>query len=120
MAIIKDEIYGMYFVCMNDCKCYYMYMYTYMYGLIPSVPPSPTPRLSSTSRTLLHSPSSSSSSSSPPLPRVMFTGVVDPEGERTVKALGGELVDSVYDCTHLVTDKVSWIVRYVHVYTHVH
>ena len=38
--------------------------------------------------------------------QVMFTGVVDEEGEETVRLLGGELVNSVYDCTHLVTDKV--------------
>ena len=42
---------------------------------------------------------------SPP-PRVLFTGVVDKEGERTLWQLGGELVHSVYECTHLVTDKV--------------
>lgn len=40
-------------------------------------------------------------------PRVMFTGLIDKKGERTVKELGGEMVDSVYDCTHLITDKVS-------------
>ena len=39
--------------------------------------------------------------------QVMFTGVVDEEGEETVRLLGGELVNSVYDCTHLVTDKVN-------------
>ena len=38
--------------------------------------------------------------------QVMFTGVVDEEGEETVRLLGGELVNTVYDCTHLVTDKV--------------
>ena len=39
-------------------------------------------------------------------PKVMFTGMIDKKGEKTVKELGGELVDSVYRCTHLVTDKV--------------
>ena len=40
----------------------------------------------------------------------MFTGVTDEEGEQTVRELGGQLVDSVFDCTHLVTDKVGlWI-----------
>ena len=38
--------------------------------------------------------------------QVMFTGVIDQEGEETVKELGGEMVDSVYHCTHLITDKV--------------
>jgi hypothetical protein len=36
----------------------------------------------------------------------MFTGLIDKKGEKIVKDLGGELVDSVYKCTHLVTDKV--------------
>ena len=43
----------------------------------------------------------------PPSPRVLFTGVVDKEGERTLRQLGGELVHSVFECTHLVTDKVE-------------
>ena len=38
--------------------------------------------------------------------QVVFTGVIDSEGEETVRQLGGEMVDSVYNCTHLVTDKV--------------
>ena len=42
----------------------------------------------------------------PPL-QVMFTGVIDTEGEKTVTDLGGQLVNSVYNCTHLVTDKVD-------------
>ena len=37
----------------------------------------------------------------------MFTGVIDKDGEETVVELGGQLVDSVYHCTHLVTDKVE-------------
>ena len=40
-------------------------------------------------------------------PRVLFTGIVYQEGEQIVKDLGGQLVESVYECTHLVTDKVS-------------
>ena len=40
---------------------------------------------------------------------MMFTGMIDKEGEKTVRELGGELVDSVYNCTHLVTDKVSCV-----------
>ena len=43
----------------------------------------------------------------------MFTGVIDEEGERTVKELGGGLVDSVYQCTHLVTDKVRRTVKFL-------
>ena len=41
----------------------------------------------------------------------MFTGVIDKDGEETVNELGGEMIDSVYQCTHLVTDKV-----YIHLY----
>ena len=38
------------------------------------------------------------------------SGVTDEEGEQTVRELGGQLVDSVFDCTHLFTDKVElWI-----------
>ena len=40
-------------------------------------------------------------------PCVLFTGIVYQEGENIVRELGGLLVDSVYECTHLVTDKVS-------------
>ncbi|XP_070556425.1 mediator of DNA damage checkpoint protein 1-like isoform X1 [Ptychodera flava] len=46
-------------------------------------------------------------------PKVMFTGVVDKAGEKTVKSLGGSLVDSVYECTHLVTDKVRRTVKFL-------
>ena len=61
----------------------------------------------SASATLRHKTPSPARSSPSEKPRVMFTGVIDKEGERTVRELGGELVDSVYNCTHLVTDKVS-------------
>ena len=43
----------------------------------------------------------------------MFTGVIDKDGEETVVELGGQLVDSVYHCTHLVTDKVEMVADYV-------
>jgi len=65
---------------------------------------------SSASATLRHAVPSPARSSPSEKPRVMFTGVIDKDGERTVRELGGELVDSVYNCTHLVTDKVSVIV----------
>eukprot|EP00731_Ephydatia_muelleri_P031520 Em0023g27a len=39
-------------------------------------------------------------------PCVLFTGIVYQEGENIVRELGGLLVDSVYECTHLVTDKM--------------
>ncbi|XP_014661452.1 PREDICTED: mediator of DNA damage checkpoint protein 1-like isoform X2 [Priapulus caudatus] len=39
-------------------------------------------------------------------PRVLFTGIVVARLEKVVKHLGGEVVDTINDCTHLVTDKV--------------
>ncbi|CAG5118783.1 unnamed protein product, partial [Candidula unifasciata] len=38
-------------------------------------------------------------------PRVMFTGYLDKQGEKIVRDLGGELVTSVQECSHLVTDR---------------
>ncbi len=43
----------------------------------------------------------------------MFTGLIDEDGERIITELGGELVDSVYECTHLVTDKVRRTVKFL-------
>ena len=43
----------------------------------------------------------------------MFTGVTDEEGAETVKQLGGLMVDSVFQCTHLVTDKVRRTVKFL-------
>nr|XP_033772092.1 mediator of DNA damage checkpoint protein 1 isoform X2 [Geotrypetes seraphini] len=47
----------------------------------------------------------------PAVPKVMFTGVIDEDGEQVVRKLGGELADSVYECTHLVTDRVRRTVK---------
>ncbi|XP_037770119.1 mediator of DNA damage checkpoint protein 1 isoform X3 [Chelonia mydas] len=46
-------------------------------------------------------------------PRVLFTGVIDEAGERVVSALGGALAQSVFDCTHLVTDRVRRTVKFL-------
>ncbi|XP_022102274.1 mediator of DNA damage checkpoint protein 1-like [Acanthaster planci] len=46
-------------------------------------------------------------------PKVMFTGVVNKAWEKIVTSLGGELVESVFDCTHLVTDKVRRTVKFL-------
>ncbi|XP_038057309.1 mediator of DNA damage checkpoint protein 1-like isoform X2 [Patiria miniata] len=46
-------------------------------------------------------------------PKVMFTGVVNKTWEKIVTSLGGELVESVFDCTHLVTDKVRRTVKFL-------
>ncbi|TFJ96450.1 50S ribosomal protein L11 [Platysternon megacephalum] len=48
-----------------------------------------------------------------PLPQVLFTGVIDEAGERVVSALGGALARSVFDCTHLVTDRVRRTVKFL-------
>jgi hypothetical protein len=47
------------------------------------------------------------------IPRVMFTGVIDEGGQKIIKELGGELVDMVTDCTHLVTDKIRRTVKFL-------
>ncbi|XP_059570084.1 mediator of DNA damage checkpoint protein 1-like [Alligator mississippiensis] len=46
-------------------------------------------------------------------PRVLFTGVVDAAGEQAVVALGGTLADSVFECTHLVTDRVRRTLKFL-------
>jgi len=46
-------------------------------------------------------------------PRVIFTGLVDKQGEKVVTSLGGELVDDIHSCTHLVTDKVRRTVKFL-------
>ena len=46
-------------------------------------------------------------------PRVMFTGLIDEDGQRSVHDLGGEMVDSVYRCTHLIMDKVRRTVKFL-------
>ncbi|XP_062978358.1 mediator of DNA damage checkpoint protein 1 [Elgaria multicarinata webbii] len=48
-----------------------------------------------------------------PAPKVLFTGVIDEEGERVVTELGGSLAESVFDCTHLVTDRVRRTVKFL-------
>ncbi|XP_063287444.1 mediator of DNA damage checkpoint protein 1 isoform X2 [Pelobates fuscus] len=46
-------------------------------------------------------------------PKVLFTGVVDSDGEETIRSLGGDIADSVFDCTHLVTDRVRRTVKFL-------
>ena len=48
-------------------------------------------------------------SSYPPL--IMFTGIEDANLARTVKSLGGSIVEA--DCTHLVTDKMRRTVKFL-------
>ncbi|NWI33302.1 MDC1 protein, partial [Sula dactylatra] len=47
-------------------------------------------------------------------PQVLFTGVVASPGmEVALKTLGGSLATSVFDCTHLVTDRVRRTVKFL-------
>ncbi|XP_060615378.2 mediator of DNA damage checkpoint protein 1 [Anolis sagrei] len=48
-----------------------------------------------------------------PAPKVLFTGVIDEEAEQVVAELGGSLAESVFDCTHLVTDRVCRTVKFL-------
>ena len=43
----------------------------------------------------------------------MFTGGSDEESAVTVRKLGGEMVDSVFQCTHLIADKVRRTVKFL-------
>ncbi|XP_048419763.1 mediator of DNA damage checkpoint protein 1 isoform X4 [Stegostoma tigrinum] len=46
-------------------------------------------------------------------PKVMFTGLVDENGVKVIKQLGGEVVESVHDSTHLVTDRIRRTVKFL-------
>uniref|UniRef100_UPI00398F8094 mediator of DNA damage checkpoint protein 1 isoform X2 n=1 Tax=Pristiophorus japonicus TaxID=55135 RepID=UPI00398F8094 len=46
-------------------------------------------------------------------PKIMFTGLVDENGEKVIKQLGGEVVESVHDSTHLVTDRIRRTVKFL-------
>lgn len=46
-------------------------------------------------------------------PKILFTGVVDTAGEETIRSLGGDIAESVFDCTHLVTDRVRRTVKFL-------
>ncbi|KAM4641091.1 mediator of DNA damage checkpoint protein 1 [Discoglossus pictus] len=46
-------------------------------------------------------------------PKVLFTGVVDADGEEIIRSLGGDIAESVFDCTHLVTDRVRRTVKFL-------
>ncbi|EDV21533.1 uncharacterized protein TRIADDRAFT_30248, partial [Trichoplax adhaerens] len=45
--------------------------------------------------------------------KVMFTGFIDEDGEKTIKSLGGQVVDNIQECTHLVTDKIRRTVKFL-------
>lgn len=43
----------------------------------------------------------------------MFTGVVDDDGAKAVEEMGGFLVQSASECTHLVADKVRRTIKFL-------
>lgn len=45
--------------------------------------------------------------------QVLFTGVLDEDGEKVLVRLGGGLAKGVGDMTHLVTDKVRRTVKFL-------
>ncbi|XP_067830020.1 mediator of DNA damage checkpoint protein 1 isoform X2 [Heptranchias perlo] len=61
----------------------------------------------------LSSPSLGSLPDSVAPPKIMFTGLVDENGEKVIKQLGGEMVESVHDSTHLVTDRIRRTVKFL-------
>ncbi|XP_066437692.1 mediator of DNA damage checkpoint protein 1 isoform X2 [Eleutherodactylus coqui] len=91
----------------------------------PAPSPSTRQRLSSASsnppeaRTPRRTNRASTSASSPfvaqsgPAPKILFTGVVDTAREEAIRALGGDIAESVYDCTHLVTDRIRRTVKFL-------
>ena len=46
-------------------------------------------------------------------PCVLFTGVTDDEAQKVISSLGGKMAASVYECTHLVTDKMRRTVKFL-------
>ena len=44
---------------------------------------------------------------------VLFTGVEDKESERVIASLGGKMADNVYECSHLVTDKMRRTMKFL-------
>nr|DBA20559.1 TPA: hypothetical protein GDO54_017323 [Pyxicephalus adspersus] len=70
-------------------------------------------------RTRTHRGNTSTLSARPYVPRlgaktkVLFTGVVIEMGEDTIRLLGGEIAESVFDCTHLITDRVRRTLKFL-------
>nr|XP_034963193.1 mediator of DNA damage checkpoint protein 1 isoform X1 [Zootoca vivipara] len=48
-----------------------------------------------------------------PVPKVLFMAGTGEEGEHIVTELGGSLAESVFDCTHLVTDRIRRTVKFL-------
>ncbi|XP_053578009.1 mediator of DNA damage checkpoint protein 1 isoform X2 [Bombina bombina] len=89
--------------------------------------PSPTSSVRSRSRATSNSPSETTTprrtnrsvsatslySKNVSTPKVLFTGVVDSAAEVIIRSLGGDVAESVSDCTHLVTDRVIRTVKFL-------
>nr|XP_054772370.1 LOW QUALITY PROTEIN: mediator of DNA damage checkpoint protein 1-like [Lytechinus pictus] len=87
-------------------------------SLTPSPTSSPSSAAKRSRQTAVSSPSISPARRSTQRrgenkPKVMFTGVMDDSWQKAVTTLGGELGNSVDDCTYLVTDKVRRTVKFL-------
>ncbi|KAJ6652940.1 hypothetical protein lerEdw1_010298 [Lerista edwardsae] len=78
---------------------------------LPELPRTRASRRSGGSLAATPSPKDSGEAAKPR--QVLFTGVIDEEGEQVVTELGGSLAESVFDCTHLVTDRVRRTVKFL-------
>ncbi|XP_047667701.1 mediator of DNA damage checkpoint protein 1 [Tachysurus fulvidraco] len=67
----------------------------------------------STAEAPLPTPKTPRRSLTGPTHKVLFTGVVDEDGEKALVRLGGGLAKGVADMTHLVTDKVRRTVKFL-------
>jgi hypothetical protein len=58
-------------------------------------------------------PSSETSSLNESSVKVLFTGVEDKDSEKVIASIGGKMADSVYECSHLVTDKMRRTMKFL-------
>ncbi|XP_043939229.1 mediator of DNA damage checkpoint protein 1 [Protopterus annectens] len=75
-----------------------------------SSPEAKTPRRTSRAASSITSPRANGS---PSALKIMFTGVVFEDGERVIQRLGGEMAESVHNCTHVITDRVRRTVKFL-------
>uniref|UniRef100_A0A8C4X357 Mediator of DNA damage checkpoint protein 1 n=1 Tax=Erpetoichthys calabaricus TaxID=27687 RepID=A0A8C4X357_ERPCA len=69
--------------------------------------------LNLTPRSLISRTRCSSSPRASGIVKIMFTGVEDDLAEKTIHQLGGEMAESVQNCTHLITDRVRRTVKFL-------
>ena len=77
--------------------------------------PLTTPKMSASPAVGMGTPSNLSDveANSSDKPCVLFTGVTDDEAQKVITSLGGKMAASVYECTHLVTDKMRRTVKFL-------